>query len=67
MYLNITNIKSLSAKQILLQIYSLLCVISQYQEYSAGRGTAAHDYEYRVSIPKILQRKEQWETERKVK
>ncbi|XP_011698886.1 PREDICTED: uncharacterized protein LOC105456499 isoform X2 [Wasmannia auropunctata] len=44
-----------------LNIYSLLCVISQYQEYSAGRGTAAHDYEYRVSIPKVTQRKEQWD------
>ncbi|XP_076379741.1 uncharacterized protein LOC117221446 isoform X11 [Megalopta genalis] len=31
-----------------LNIYSLLCVVSQYQEYMAGRGTAAHDYEYRV-------------------
>ncbi|XP_017754411.1 PREDICTED: uncharacterized protein LOC108546704 isoform X2 [Eufriesea mexicana] len=31
-----------------LNIYSLLCVISQYQEYMAGRGTAADDYEYRV-------------------
>ncbi|KAF3426419.1 hypothetical protein E2986_10811 [Frieseomelitta varia] len=30
----------------LLQIYSVLCVISQYQEYMAGRGTAADDYEY---------------------
>ncbi|XP_029669196.1 uncharacterized protein LOC115239036 isoform X1 [Formica exsecta] len=49
-----------------LNIYSLLCVISQYQEYLAGRGTAAHDYEYRVSIPKISQRKEQWDKGRKV-
>ncbi|XP_070159344.1 uncharacterized protein [Polyergus mexicanus] len=47
-------------------IYSLLCIISQYQEYLAGRGTAAHDYEYRVSIPKISQRKEQWDKGRKV-
>ncbi|XP_076385613.1 uncharacterized protein LOC100876698 isoform X3 [Megachile rotundata] len=31
-----------------LNIYSLLCVISQYQEYMTGRGTAADDYEYRV-------------------
>ncbi|KZC08292.1 hypothetical protein WN55_09196 [Dufourea novaeangliae] len=31
-----------------LNIYSLLCVISQYQEYLAGHGTAADDYEYRV-------------------
>ncbi|XP_076286421.1 uncharacterized protein LOC143212031 isoform X2 [Lasioglossum baleicum] len=31
-----------------LNTYSLLCVISQYQEYMAGRGTAADDYEYRV-------------------
>ncbi|XP_029035373.1 uncharacterized protein LOC114872390 isoform X2 [Osmia bicornis bicornis] len=31
-----------------LNIYSLLCVISQYQEYTNGRGTAADDYEYRV-------------------
>ncbi|KAF3426418.1 hypothetical protein E2986_10811 [Frieseomelitta varia] len=29
-----------------LNIYSVLCVISQYQEYMAGRGTAADDYEY---------------------
>ncbi|XP_076649468.1 uncharacterized protein LOC143357109 isoform X2 [Halictus rubicundus] len=31
-----------------LNTYLLLCVISQYQEYMAGRGTAADDYEYRV-------------------
>ncbi|XP_003396754.1 uncharacterized protein LOC100647810 isoform X2 [Bombus terrestris] len=31
-----------------LNIYSVLCVISQYQEYMAGRGTIADDYEYRV-------------------
>ncbi|XP_068988267.1 uncharacterized protein [Bombus flavifrons] len=31
-----------------LNIYSVLCVISQYQEYMAGRGTVADDYEYRV-------------------
>ncbi|XP_076170476.1 uncharacterized protein LOC143148233 isoform X2 [Ptiloglossa arizonensis] len=31
-----------------LNVYSVLCVISQYQEYMAGRGTAADDYEYRV-------------------
>ncbi|KAG7187610.1 hypothetical protein KM043_016672 [Ampulex compressa] len=31
-----------------LNIYSLLCVVSQYQEYLAGRGTAADDCEYRV-------------------
>ncbi|XP_053971902.1 uncharacterized protein LOC128872843 isoform X2 [Hylaeus volcanicus] len=31
-----------------LNVYSVLCVISQYQEYVAGRGTAADDYEYRV-------------------
>ncbi|CAL1680503.1 unnamed protein product [Lasius platythorax] len=37
-----------------LNIYSLLCVISQYQEYSAGRGTAAHDYEYRVPVVKYM-------------
>nr|XP_033328325.1 uncharacterized protein LOC117221446 isoform X2 [Megalopta genalis] len=36
-----------------LNIYSLLCVVSQYQEYMAGRGTAAHDYEYRVSILRV--------------
>ncbi|XP_012532875.1 uncharacterized protein LOC105834736 isoform X3 [Monomorium pharaonis] len=35
-----------------LNIYSLLCVISQYQEYSAGRGTAAH--EYRVPVVKYV-------------
>ncbi|XP_011873341.1 PREDICTED: uncharacterized protein LOC105565085 isoform X2 [Vollenhovia emeryi] len=44
-----------------LNMYSVLCVISQYQEYSAGRGTAAHDYEYRVSIPKVMRREEQWD------
>ncbi|XP_020283031.1 uncharacterized protein LOC109854393 isoform X2 [Pseudomyrmex gracilis] len=49
-----------------LNIYSLLCVISQYQEYLAGRGTAAHDYEYRVSIPKVSQREEQWDKGQKV-
>ncbi|KAL6261504.1 hypothetical protein P5V15_006592 [Pogonomyrmex californicus] len=37
-----------------LNIYSLLCVISQYQEYSAGRGTAAHDYEYRVPVVRYV-------------
>ncbi|XP_031827889.1 uncharacterized protein LOC116424952 isoform X3 [Nomia melanderi] len=31
-----------------LNMYSLLCVISQYQEYMAGRGTAADDFEYRA-------------------
>ncbi|XP_076248984.1 uncharacterized protein LOC143188533 isoform X2 [Calliopsis andreniformis] len=31
-----------------LNIYCLLCVISQYQEYMAGRGTATDDYEYRI-------------------
>ncbi|XP_029669203.1 uncharacterized protein LOC115239036 isoform X7 [Formica exsecta] len=35
-------------------IYSLLCVISQYQEYLAGRGTAAHDYEYRVPVVRYV-------------
>lgn len=35
-----------------LNIYSLLCVISQYQEYSAGRGTAAH--EYRVPVVRYM-------------
>ncbi|XP_025264049.1 uncharacterized protein LOC105252009 isoform X2 [Camponotus floridanus] len=37
-----------------LNTYSLLCVISQYQEYSAGRGTAAHDYEYRVPVVRYV-------------
>ncbi|XP_025154105.1 uncharacterized protein LOC105192637 isoform X2 [Harpegnathos saltator] len=37
-----------------LNVYSLLCVISQYQEYLAGRGTAAHDYEYRVPVVKYV-------------
>nr|XP_050857108.1 uncharacterized protein LOC127066895 isoform X2 [Vespula vulgaris] len=31
-----------------LNVYSVLCVISQYQEYLAGRGTAADDTDYRV-------------------
>ncbi|XP_072742673.1 uncharacterized protein [Anoplolepis gracilipes] len=35
-------------------IYSVLCVISQYQEYSAGRGTAAHDYEYRIPVVRYV-------------
>ncbi|XP_017885966.1 uncharacterized protein LOC108628499 isoform X2 [Ceratina calcarata] len=39
-----------------LNIYSVLCVISQYQEYMAGRGTAADDDEYRVSILRVSQR-----------
>nr|CAD7574344.1 unnamed protein product [Timema californicum] len=30
------------------RMYSLLCVISQYQEYKAGRGTAADDFFGRV-------------------
>lgn len=51
----------------LLQIYSLLCVISQYQEYMAGRGTAADDYEYRVSILTVSQRKQERAKGRKVK
>ncbi|XP_070513772.1 uncharacterized protein [Cardiocondyla obscurior] len=37
-----------------LNIYSLLCVISQYQEYSAGRGTAAQDIEDRVPVVKYV-------------
>ncbi|XP_070159343.1 uncharacterized protein [Polyergus mexicanus] len=37
-----------------LNIYSLLCIISQYQEYLAGRGTAAHDYEYRVPVVRYV-------------
>ncbi|XP_032688256.1 uncharacterized protein LOC116852235 isoform X2 [Odontomachus brunneus] len=37
-----------------LNVYSLLCVISQYQEYLAGRGTAAHDYEYRVPVVRYV-------------
>ncbi|XP_078042916.1 uncharacterized protein LOC144473163 [Augochlora pura] len=51
-----------------LNIYSLLCVISQYQEYMAGRGTAAHDYEYRVSILRVSrnQRKQERDEGRKV-
>ncbi|EZA47139.1 hypothetical protein X777_16604 [Ooceraea biroi] len=31
-------------------IYALLCVISQYQEYLAGRGTAGDDYVYRGPV-----------------
>ncbi|XP_076385614.1 uncharacterized protein LOC100876698 isoform X4 [Megachile rotundata] len=42
-----------------LNIYSLLCVISQYQEYMTGRGTAADDYEYRVSILRVSERKQE--------
>jgi hypothetical protein len=26
------------------QIYSILCILSQYQDYCAGRGTAEYDY-----------------------
>lgn len=48
-------------------IYSLLCVISQYQEYMAGRGTATDDYEYRVSILTVSQRKQERDKGRKVK
>nr|KAF7420703.1 hypothetical protein H0235_011000 [Vespula pensylvanica] len=33
---------------IIVTVYSVLCVISQYQEYLAGRGTAADDTDYRV-------------------
>lgn len=51
----------------LLQIYSVLCVISQYQEYMAGRGTAADDYEYGVSILRVSQRKQDRDKRRKVK
>ncbi|CAK1588566.1 unnamed protein product [Parnassius mnemosyne] len=32
-----------------LNIYAMLCVISQFQEYLEGRGTAAFDYSDRVS------------------
>ncbi|XP_043788636.1 uncharacterized protein LOC122712796 [Apis laboriosa] len=49
-----------------LNIYSVLCVISQYQEYVAGRGTAADDYEYRVSILRLSQRKQERDKGRKV-
>ncbi|XP_063243058.1 uncharacterized protein LOC134542610 isoform X2 [Bacillus rossius redtenbacheri] len=35
-----------------LNIYSLLCVISQYQEYKAGRGTAEDDY-YLKRLPPV--------------
>ncbi|XP_012237386.1 uncharacterized protein LOC117235164 isoform X3 [Bombus vosnesenskii] len=49
-----------------LNIYSVLCVISQYQEYMAGRGTIADDYEYRVSILRVSQRKEERNKGRKV-
>ncbi|KAH0948391.1 hypothetical protein HN011_001615 [Eciton burchellii] len=37
-----------------LNIYALLCVISQYQEYLDGRGTAADDYEYRVPVVRYV-------------
>ncbi|CAK9802829.1 hypothetical protein ANTPLA_LOCUS3344 [Anthophora plagiata] len=50
-----------------LNIYSVLCVISQYQEYMAGRGTAADDYEYRVSILRVSERKQERDKGRKVK
>ncbi|XP_012146160.1 uncharacterized protein LOC100876698 isoform X2 [Megachile rotundata] len=49
-----------------LNIYSLLCVISQYQEYMTGRGTAADDYEYRVSILRVSERKQERNKGRKV-
>ncbi|XP_043512523.1 uncharacterized protein LOC122529994 isoform X3 [Frieseomelitta varia] len=49
-----------------LNIYSVLCVISQYQEYMAGRGTAADDYEYGVSILRVSQRKQDRDKRRKV-
>ncbi|XP_031827888.1 uncharacterized protein LOC116424952 isoform X2 [Nomia melanderi] len=48
-----------------LNMYSLLCVISQYQEYMAGRGTAADDFEYRVSILRVSQRKQERDKRRK--
>ncbi|XP_026462159.1 uncharacterized protein LOC113363889 [Ctenocephalides felis] len=34
-----------------LNTYALLCVISQYQEYKAGRGTASDDFDH--SIPSL--------------
>ncbi|XP_053971903.1 uncharacterized protein LOC128872843 isoform X3 [Hylaeus volcanicus] len=49
-----------------LNVYSVLCVISQYQEYVAGRGTAADDYEYRVSILRVSPRKQERDKGRKV-
>ncbi|KAL2715385.1 G8 domain-containing protein isoform X1 [Vespula squamosa] len=49
-----------------LNVYCLLCVISQYQEYLAGRGTAADDYDYRVSILRVSRRKGQRDKGRKV-
>ncbi|KAI4482583.1 hypothetical protein M0804_008436 [Polistes exclamans] len=52
---------------ILITVYSLLCVISQYQEYLADRGTAADDNNYRVSILKVSQRKGQRDKGGKVK
>ncbi|XP_043673402.1 uncharacterized protein LOC122631587 isoform X1 [Vespula pensylvanica] len=49
-----------------LNVYSVLCVISQYQEYLAGRGTAADDTDYRVSILRVSRRKGQRDKGRKV-
>ncbi|XP_043673403.1 uncharacterized protein LOC122631587 isoform X2 [Vespula pensylvanica] len=37
-----------------LNVYSVLCVISQYQEYLAGRGTAADDTDYRVPVVRYV-------------
>ncbi|XP_054277130.1 uncharacterized protein LOC128996031 isoform X2 [Macrosteles quadrilineatus] len=39
-----------------LNVYCLLCVVSQYQEYKAGRGTAGHDEldrRARIKIPPV--------------
>ncbi|XP_052752610.1 uncharacterized protein LOC113517253 [Galleria mellonella] len=34
----------------LIRIYAMVCVISQFQEYLEGRGTAAFDYSDRVTV-----------------
>ncbi|KAF7395638.1 hypothetical protein HZH68_009688 [Vespula germanica] len=39
---------------IIVTVYSVLCVISQYQEYLAGRGTAADDTDYRVPVVRYV-------------
>ncbi|XP_069364819.1 uncharacterized protein [Maniola hyperantus] len=35
---------------LILNIYAMVCVISQFQEYLAGRGTAAFDYSDRLAV-----------------
>lgn len=56
----VTSILTIVKYNIFPQIYCLLCILSQYQEYKAGRGCDRHiqsDVELRVSWIKPLKKK----------